>query len=1068
MYRTEFTRFIPQTYVTLVVLMMVFITTLLPGVALGQIDKTEPNLHGGEEVYGLQAATTPVPFVNSQDISLLALGETDSALYGDVSFYAYGLYADNDLISSRPIDVNAVGGLSSTASAAIADANAYAAGIYVPMADVNNTGTITVSVTGGTANAYTPATADANAVAIYSGAAVTNSGDLTATAMGGTATATGHAYDDIVYDATAHAYAYGILAVDDIHNTGAITATATSGSADANWADADAYAYGLYTQGDVNNAGALTATAHSTTIPTGTSSIRSAYAYGIDANGLVTNVADVNSTAVGGAATAIAIRSRADVDNQGDLTSTPTATLHSATSYGITSLGDVNNIGAITATSTAGTVTETENDQVYSETVGIHATGNVTNSGNLSLAANGGTAGAAADNAITWAVAFASVTGIDAYGDAANTGVANVAATGGTASAAPANEELAYAFAEAVGINTEQTGSYEGAINNTGDLTVIARGGTADSYHAGSIEVFSEMASATAGAIGIRSGGDANNAGTLAVTALGGTASANELADASASACGVYASGGAQNSGTIDVNALGGTASAPAGNARAGARAYGLRANGDVANTGNITATASAETGSTACAYGIYMDGAGLLTNTGILRASADEAYELYVAAGTTTLAETYNVTLDGDPNDASIFVADNATLAVNNATLTVTDITGETHWDTPYHLFETDPNGTVTGHFSDVAAVNPDATAVYDTQNTSSAADDTVSLTYSPEASETTESAMVEKALVSQSIDVVHRHMTNSLLQGLFSIGTSGLLVDAGPTARSMALADSDTASANSIFVEPYYSKMEHDAKPLGYDARLWGFAAGCERQMDNTLIALHVGYGQADVDYTGTDYSANSEDQDIVTAGIGGLTRLNDWTLRYGLTGFYGSHDYEGMTGLGLTDTEESETESYGLMASAMAGYIFQQGSHVLLPEIGLNWLWGHRKGYTSEASDPDWDTTYSAMNDHDLQAQASLNWLCGFMHKDIHVMPAASIGIRHLLTDGESTVQQSVPGTAPVSVKSERDRTAMTLSGSVMLTKTRHSLSLAYDGEYSPDTDCHSVWLRYGWQF
>ncbi len=41
-------------------------------------------------------------------------------------------------------------------------------------------------------------------------------------------------------------------------------------------------------------------------------------------------------------------------------------------------------------------------------------------------------------------------------------------------------------------------------------------------------------------------------------------------------------------------------------------------------------------------------------------------------------------------------------------------------------------------------------------------------------------------------------------------------------------------------------------------------------------------------------------------------------------------------------------------------------------------------------------------------------------------------------------------------------------MSLSGSVVLRKTRHTVSLAYDGEYSPNSKRHSLWLRYGWQF
>ncbi len=1445
---------------------------LCSGTATAQIDVNETDLHDGQPVYGFYAPGTPIPYANLEAITLWAWG-SDDPNYTDVSFYAYGLYADNGLVNGGVIDVNAIGG-TATALGGIADANAYAYGLFSDAGDVNNISAITIVATGGTAEADTPATADANAVAIYSGSTVTNRGDLTATAIGGTATADGDD-DGIVYDATAHTYAYGILATDDVNNAGVITATATSGSADANWADADAYAYGLFTQGDVNNTGALTATAHSVTIPTMTSSIRSAYAYGIDANGLVTNIADVNSVAVGGSATAIAIRGSAGVDNQGDLITTAAASLHSAMSYGITSLGDVNNRGDITATGTAGTASETANDQVYSETVGIYATGNVTNAGNLSLAAEGGTIGASDDD-LAYAYAFASARGIDAHGDAVNTGVINVAATGGTATANSTIEELAYAFAEAIGINTEQSGSYEGDVHNTGDLTVTAAGGTADSYHAGSTDLSVETSTAAASATGIRSGGDANNAGVLTITAIGGLVSANESASATARADGVSASGLLQNSGVIDVNAVGGTASVATGNADTGADAYGLESDsndvsntgvvtvaatggtataetgathaeaevygisgqgavantgaitvtgtagtattdsslpsgadahvnvygvsaggdvansgnlavaatagtahssysseayavghgilsgGQVANTGNITTTATAGTadandgynadasvrangiftatgnvgntgnlaviaaagtadraeeaaadvtvygifsgadvnnagavtltatagtanalddtdttveargihavgqvnntgalavtvhggtatfglngtsdadisgygivtggdihntsnvtvtaiggtssgqgevdadvnawglyshtggavtntgdiavtvggptvdngdaptgmgvyavaihsgtidntgtvevtatgghmtggdseafadvtafglrsdtvnnrgaitvtaaGTTAggldavdelvfaCgisagsvsnaadvnavatsdadaetyALGIQLYGDGTLTNTGILRAFADTAYELQVGFGTTTLVDSYNVTLDGDPDDASIYIADRATLALNDATLTVTEVSGETLWDTPYRLFEADPNGAVTGQFGSVEAVNPDATAVYYTQGTAGAVDDTVALTYSPGTSEATGSSTVTKQVVYQAGDIINRRMTGALLQNILSPISSPLLASAGSTTESMALANSAAKTSSGVYFEPYYSRLDQDADPLGFRARLWGFAAGYQQHIENTLLGFHAGYGRSDIDYTGTGYSANREDQDVLTAGVSGLTRWDPWTLRYGLTGFYGWHDYTGLTGLSLDERETASYNSYGAAAQMMAGRAFRQNQHVFLPEVGLSYLWTHRNRYTTEATNPSWNTTYGSLDDHDLQAEAALGWLGDFMHETVRIVPSASIGVRHLLTDDETGVWMSVPGAAPVLVRSDRDRTALVLSGSVTLARARQALSLAYDGEYANDSRRHSVWLRLSWSF
>jgi hypothetical protein len=203
-------------------------------------------------------------------------------------------------------------------------------------------------------------------------------------------------------------------------------------------------------------------------------------------------------------------------------------------------------------------------------------------------------------------------------------------------------------------------------------------------------------------------------------------------------------------------------------------------------------------------------------------------------------------------------------------------------------------------------------------------------------------------------------------------------------------------------------------------------------------------------------------------LTGGFNGLTRWDDWTLRYGLTGFYGWHDYEGLTGLALDERETASSDSYGATASLMVGQIIWWDKHVFLPEVGLGWLWAHRDAYTTDATDPAWDTTYSDIDDHDVTAEASLRWFSGFMHGNTYVIPSAAIGVRHLLSDTDVTAEQSIDGAAPVLVRSERDRTAMTAAGSIILTQGRRSLSLAYNGEFAPDTKRHNFWLRYSWQF
>jgi len=521
------------------------------------------------------------------------------------------------------------------------------------------------------------------------------------------------------------------------------------------------------------------------------------------------------------------------------------------------------------------------------------------------------------------------------------------------------------------------------------------------------------------------------------------------------------------NHGVITALATGGSAESASG-ANAVAIAYGLRAAyADVTNSGAITATANAGDGFNAGAYGLYFSSENTLTNTGIIRASGDMAYEVLVVSGTTTLVDTYNVALDGDPTQASLGVTDGATLALNDATLTTTAIDGETLWDTEYRLFETEGTGAVTGSFADAQAVNPNTSVIYYDQATVDSADDTVALAYAPTASAASASARAEKQVVSQAIDIVKTHMTTTLLQDVLSPLSSPLLADAGsvvPTGLGQGPFDSDAG----VFVEPYYSRIDKDADPLGYDATLWGFSGGYERHIENSLVGLHLSYGRSDIDYTGPGHASNSEDQDVLTGGFTGLTRWDEWTLRYGASVFYGWHDYTGLTGLSLDEREEACYDSYGAVASVMAGHIMRRGDQVFLPEVGLNYLWSHRQRYTTEATDPGWNTTYSAMSEHDVQAEATLRWLSGFMHGDMHVVPSVAVGVRHLLTDAESSVWQSVPGASPVLVTSERDRTALTLSGSVALTKNGRALLLAYDGEYSDDARRHNFWLRYSWPF
>lgn len=730
--------------------------------------------------------------------------------------------------------------------------------------------------------------------------------------------------------------------------------------------------------------------------------------------------------------------------------------------YGIFSGEDLTNLAAIDVNAVGGNVFSIENDA----SANVHAYGilgnpwggaAVTNSGAITVRARAGSA-ESTDGSTN---AFASAYGISANYTLTNSGLIDVSALGGTAI-------IDYGFGASTNAFGRAYGLYaNGIVFNTGDITVTAGGGDVTSYGGG--EGYSG-AYAYAEAFGIYSYNGGENSGAITVLATGGNAQASDSpADAHAEAYGIYAFfGEVNNTGSINVTAIGGTPDSE-GDVSAEAIAYGIRTADRVVNSGDITVTATAQPGFESYAHGIHMvngEGPGGVTNTGTIRAFGDSAYELFIAGGTTWIVDTYNVTLDGDPDTPSIFVDNGATLNLNNAALTVTEVVGSdpgaTLWDTQYRLFGVAGNGSVAGSFSSVAAINPDVTAYYYTQGTGNAADDTVALSYEPQHSETLASATVQRRMVGMAPYAINQHMTSDLMYDMLALDE---LDDSTPDDAGGDTTQGLTACQRSggAFLQPHYSYIKRDDDPLGYNAGMTGVSGGYTQCVNSSLLGLHVGYGKANIDYTGAGYSANTEDQGVVTSGFSGMTRWRPWLLRYGFSGFHGWHDYRGLTGLGLTESESASYDSYGGTGLVMVGRTFKKKKHVFLPEIGANWLWVHRESYTTEATDPAWDTTYSTLDEHDVWAQAALHWQSLYRYKKLQITPAASVALHQLLTDGESEIWQSIPGAARVQVEDEMDETAVALATSVVIRSRRTAVTLAYDGEYSSDIEQHNFWVK-----
>lgn len=822
----------------------------------------------------------------------------------------------------------------------------------------------------------------------------------------------------------------------DIENSGQISLTAvggTPGGISPLYAEIDAIA--IKTDGSVDNSGALTVNVTGGTASAPTSKVW-AYvdAYGIVSGGTVNNDGAITITATGATATA----------DDGYV---------SVIAYGIDAQDTVTNTGDIAVSSSGGNTTSY--DEVYASAlaIGISSMADVTNYGDLVVDATGGTGASISDLFnVGWATAY----GIESAAAVNNQGAITVTATGGQLTKEGSGNSRTYAYA--YGIDSA------GPVSNSGAITVTAQGGDAiggtsspdgDSY---------------ADAWGIRSEGDIDNSGSITVSATGGTSTADS-SEPYALAIGLQTNGTIQNSGDISVTATygEGTGTDPfsTGLADAHAGALGIvSGGGDIFNNGNIRVEAVAPENLDTAAVGILFVGDGQLTNTGIIRAFGDRAYEVAIMAGTVTLQGSYTISLDGDPNVGSLFIGSGATLALNGASLNVASLEGETLFDTEYRIFDTE-EGTVSGAFGAVSALNPGVTATYHDQSTADSADDTLSLSYQPMASPQLEAISMLRHAVTLSADLVGQRLVTGFLQNRLATRTPRLYAAARTVVSDAGNYYAPEATAG-FFFTPYYANVDKDDSPAGYNADLVGFVAGLEQHARGNLYGFHLGFGHAALDFTGSGYRGNKEDQEVLSGGLHLMGNQNNWTWRSQLTGFYGWHDYDGRTGVSLEQKESADYESYGARVTLLAGHLVQRGSQILLPEVGVEYLWLHRESFTTKADNPVWNMRNDSVDEHQLSALASLRWLTRLQAGDLEITPSLASGLRYLITDDEIDAKQSVAGSAPVTVKADQDDLVGTVSASVRLRKENTAAELAYSGDFSEDTTMHSAWLRFSYLF
>lgn len=297
-------------------------------------------------------------------------------------------------------------------------------------------------------------------------------------------------------------------------------------------------------------------------------------------------------------------------------------------------------------------------------------------------------------------------------------------------------------------------------------------------------------------------------------------------------------------------------------------------------------------------------------------------------------------------------------------------------------------------------------------------------------------------------------------------------MLADSGQTASDAGflVARAADGSGNAAFIRPYLHTVNHPSDgDMGYDGSLLGIVAGYEWLASRELtMGLHAGLGVGSIDFKGTGYDANDEEQQVYSLGLHGAYNPGAWHFDGSATLYAANHEYEGLTGGGLTIEEEDDYTSYGAEAEAIGGYVFSSGRWAAMPYAGLGYSWINAPSHTSDADDSNWDTDYDSVDEHIVRSilggQISGNWAAG----ETKIIPTLGLRWEYALTDNEISVSQSLPGAGSVEVDDEVDQSSFIADASVVFVKGAASMELGATSLYNDDYTSYGGWLTLKWEF
>jgi outer membrane autotransporter protein len=295
-------------------------------------------------------------------------------------------------------------------------------------------------------------------------------------------------------------------------------------------------------------------------------------------------------------------------------------------------------------------------------------------------------------------------------------------------------------------------------------------------------------------------------------------------------------------------------------------------------------------------------------------------------------------------------------------------------------------------------------------------------------------------------------------------------LFADAGTSMSDAGLGYSGGETLNGFYLTPYIAGIKkRDEEPVGYKADVMGFVLGYDRKVGDNLYSAFVGYSQTEVDYSGLLYDVNDEDQNQFTLGVNALVPISKLTLRGQLAGFFGSHDFEGMTGIDLDVAETADYDSNGVGFTLMGGYPIEKDKHLFLPELGVEVLYAKLDGFTSDAEGAsNWEIDSDSESTTNFTTVLNLQWTTELEFGGIAMMPSASVGLRHLFTDEVLEVTQTIGGSSPFTVESAQNKTSGTGSASLRFGKDTLTAEIGYAGELGDESTVNNFWLQVYYNF